>query len=94
MDGKDEIISKKCPIVDTISVEEAIENKWLADYREYEVLIEPEDIDVYKEVNKEFYEHFSFFNYDFNLAMKCATDWKRRAELAKERCKEDQERRL
>lgn len=90
LDGKDEIISKKCPIVDTISVEEAIENKWLADYREYEVLIEPEDIDVYKEVNKEFYEHFSFFNYDFNLAMKCATDWKRRAELAKERCKEDQ----
>lgn len=90
LDGKDEIISKKCPIVDTISVEEAIENKWLADYREYEVLIEPEDIDVYKEVNKEFYEHFSFFNYDFNLAMKCATDWKRRSELAKERCKEDQ----
>lgn len=90
LDGKDEIISKKCPIVDTISVEEAIENKWLADYREYEVLIEPEDIDVYKEVNKEFYEHFSYFNYDFNLAMKCATDWKRRSELAKERCKEDQ----
>lgn len=90
LDGKDEIISKKCPIVDTISVEEAIENKWLADYREYEVLIEPEDIDVYKEVNKEFYEHFSFFNYDFSLAMKCATDWKRRSELAKERCREDQ----
>lgn len=90
LDGKDEIISKKCPIVDTISVEEAIENKWLADYREYEVLIEPEDIDVYKEVNKELYEHFSYFNYDFNLAMKCATDWKRRSELAKERCREDQ----
>lgn len=90
LDGKDEIISKKCPIVDTISVEEAIENKWLADYREYEVLIEPEDINVYREVNKEFYEHFSYFNYDFNLAMKCATDWKRRAELAKEKCKEDQ----
>ena len=90
LDGKDEIISKKCPIVDTISVEEAIGNKWLADYREYEVLIEPEDIDVYKEVNKEFYEHFSYFNYDFNLAMKCATDWKRRSELAKERCREDQ----
>lgn len=90
LDGKDGIISKKCPIVDTISVEEAIENKWLADYREYEVLIEPEDIDVYREVNKEFYEHFSFFNYDFNLAMKCATDWRRRSELAKERCREDQ----
>lgn len=90
LDGKDEIISKKCPIVDTISVEEAIENKWLSDYREYEVLIEPEDIDVYKEANKEFYEHFSYFNYDFNLAMECATDWKRRSELAKERCREDQ----
>lgn len=90
LDGKDEIIRKRCPIVDTISVEEAIENKWLADYREYEVLIEPEDIEVYREINKEFYEHFSFFDYNFSLAMSCVTDWKKRAELAKERCRSNQ----
>lgn len=89
LDGKDEIIKRYCPIVDTISVEEAISNKWLSDYLEYEVLIEPEDIDIYKEVNKEFYEHFSYFNYDFTLAMTCATDWQKRVSLAKEKCKVD-----
>lgn len=86
LDGKDEIIKKYCPVVDVISVEEAISNGWLSDYREYEVIIEPDDIEVYRKANKEFYEHFSFFNYDFNLAMKCVKDWKKRSELAKERC--------
>lgn len=88
LDGKDEIIRKKCPIVDTITIEEAIENGWLADYREYEVLIEPEDIDVYKDINKEFYEHFSFFGHNFTLAMDCVRDWKARAALARERVKD------
>lgn len=88
LDGKDEIISKKCPIVDTITIEEAIANKWLSDYREYEVLIEPEDIDEYKTINKEFCEHFSYFGNEFQLAMNCATDWKARVALAKERVKD------
>ena len=89
LDGKDEIIKKKCPIVDTISVEDAISNNWLSDYKEYEVLIEPEDIEVYRTVNKEFYDHFAYFNYNFTLAMSCATDWQQRAKLAKEKCSED-----
>lgn len=88
LDGKDEIIRKKCPIVDTITIEEAIKNKWLADYREYEVLIEPEDIEVYRKLNQEFYEHFAFFDHNFPLAMNCATDWKARVALAKERVKD------
>lgn len=86
LDGKDEIIQKYCPIVDVITVDEAIENKWLSDYREYEILIEPEDIEVYRTLNKEFYEHFSFFNHDFTLAMACATKWQERVKLAKLRC--------
>jgi superfamily II DNA or RNA helicase len=83
LDGKDEIISKYCPVIDTISIQEAIDNKWLSSYREYEVLIEPEDIDFYQKINKEFYNDFAFFDYDFNQAMKCATDWKARANLAR-----------
>lgn len=88
LDGKDEIIRKKCPIVDTITIEEAIVNGWLADYREYEVLIEPEDIDEYKKINKEFYEHFSYFDHNFTLAMNCVKDWKARTALAKERVRD------
>ena len=88
LDCKYEIIREKCPIVDTITIEEAIANKWLADYREYEVLIEPEDIDVYKAINKEFYEHFAYFDNKFQLAMNCVKDWKARIALAKERVKD------
>ena len=89
LDGKDAIISKYCPIVDVITVEEAINNNWLSSYREYLVLIEPSDIKEYQKVDTEFSNYFSFFNYDFNLAMKCATDWKARAALAKEQCAGD-----
>lgn len=87
LDGKDEIIRKHCPIVDIIPIEEAITNGWLSDYREYEVLIEPNDIEVYKEINREFYQHFSYFNNDFQLAMNCVKDWKLRSSLASEKCK-------
>ena len=52
-----------------ISIEEAISKGWLADYREYLVLIEPDDIQTYHDLNREFNEHFSFFNYNFPLAM-------------------------
>ena len=89
LDGRDKLISKYCPVVDTITVEEAIRNNWLSEFREYLVLIEPKDYSKYEELNKEFNEHFSFFNYDFDLAMGCSTDWKKRANLAKEMCHED-----
>lgn len=74
LDGKQELLNKFCPICDIITVKEAIENKWLSPYKEYKVLLEPNDIEVYKEYNRQFNESFSFFNYDFNLAMKCMTD--------------------
>ena len=77
LDGKHVLIEKVAPIVDRISIEEAIENKWLAPFKEYKVLLEV-DLEEYRKVNKEFIEHFSFFNNDFDLAMSCVTDWKKR----------------
>lgn len=84
LDGRDRLISKYCPIVDVITTEEAISNGWLSDYREYLVLIQPTDIETYRNFNKEFTEHFSFFNFNFPVAMSCATDWKYRVRYAKE----------
>lgn len=84
-DGRDVIISKYCPVIDTITLKEAIQNGWLASYVEYKVLIDVPDIEDYMELNQKFQESFAFFNHDFNLAMRCATDWKARANLAKER---------
>ena len=84
LDGRDRLISKHCPIIDTITTEEAISKGWLSDYREYLVLITPDDIEEYQNLNKEFTEHFSFFNFEFPTAMRLATDWKFRISYAKE----------
>lgn len=69
LDGRDKLISQHCPIIDTVTTEEAINNGWLSSYREYLILIEPDDIETYQNLNKEFTEHFAFFNFDFSTAM-------------------------
>lgn len=63
-----------CPVCDIITVKEAIQNKWLSPYKEYKVLLEVPDISVYNEYNRQFYEAFSIFDFDFELAMKCLTN--------------------
>lgn len=74
LDGKEILLSKYCPVCDVITVKEATENNWLSQYKEYKVLLEVDDIHIYYEYNREFNEAFAFFDYDFNLAMKCVTD--------------------
>lgn len=74
LDGKHKIFEKYCPVVDTISVKEALLNGWLSSYREYKVLIEVDDYHVYQQASMDFQDAFSVFNFDFNLAMKCVTN--------------------
>lgn len=69
LDDKHVYVEKYCPIVDTITLQEALANGWVSDYTEYKVVLDVNDIDNYKKINKEFTEHFEFFNFDFNLAM-------------------------
>lgn len=69
LDGKHTIMQQYCPIVDQISFLEASVNGWVSQYKEYLVLIDVDDIDVYKGYNKEWIEHYEFFRFDFNLAM-------------------------
>jgi len=68
LDGKEEFIKKYSPVVDTVTTEEASINGWISPFKEYLVLLDVDDIQTYKDYNKEFTEHFEFFNYDFNLA--------------------------
>jgi superfamily II DNA or RNA helicase len=83
-----EVMEKYCPVIDTISLEEALKNGWVAHYKEYQVLIKVDDIDVYKRYNKQFQEHFEFFNGDFNLAMSLTGKFGRanRLKLCEQRC--------
>lgn len=69
LDGRHEILAKYAPVCDTITMEEALLNNWVSKYRDYVVLIDVDDIDIYKNYNKEFIEHFEFFQFDFNKAM-------------------------
>lgn len=69
LDGRHELLNKYCPICDVITVKEAILNKWLSPYQEYKVLIDPEDISIYREANRQFNEAFAVFNFNFQVAM-------------------------
>ena len=69
LDGKHELIKRYCPVVDTVTIEVAKANGWVSDFTEYQVIISAEDIDNYREYNKEFVQHFEYFNFNFNLAM-------------------------
>ena len=91
LDGKHEIIAKYCPVIDKVTTEEALLNGWLSNYKEYQVLIDVDDIAEYKEYNREFTEHFEFFNYDFDLAMSCIgkNGFIQRAALRDEMCRND-----
>ena len=79
LDGKHIIMQKYCPIVDLISFAECLANGWVADYKEYVVLIDVDNIQEYKLLNKEWTEHFEFFQFNFGLAMsmvKRGVGWK------------------
>jgi superfamily II DNA or RNA helicase len=88
LDEKHIIMEKYCPVIDKITTEEALVNGWISDFKEYQVLIDVDDIDVYKQYNKEFTEHFEFFNFDFNKAMSCVgpKGFINRAKLRDEMC--------
>ena len=79
LDGKHIIMQKYCPIVDRITFAEALANGWVSDYKEYIVLLDVDNISEYKALNKEWIEHFEFFEFDFSLAMsmvKPGVGWK------------------
>lgn len=82
LDGRHELILSKFPIVDSITIQEALQNNWLSKFRKYLVVLDVE-LNPYIEANREFYEGFEYFNNDFTTAMKCRTDYKFRLNLAK-----------
>jgi len=90
LDGKHILIEKHCPIVDRVSIDEALKNNWVSPYKKYKILLDV-DLTEYEEANKEFYNHFSFFNYDFELAMSCigAKGYLGREKLVKDSGAED-----
>lgn len=83
LDGKELLIKQYAPVCDTITMEEAKSNNWVSQIKEYAVLLDV-DLSEYNSANREFSNYFSIFNWDFNLAMKCCTDYKTRNNYAKQ----------
>ena len=71
LDGKQSIIAKYCPIIDKVTLLECQANGWISQYKEYQVLIDVDDIEEYNRYNKEWIEHYEFFGFDFGKAMSC-----------------------
>ena len=85
LDGRHEILAKYAPVCDTITMEDALFNGWVAKYKDYVVIINVPNIDIYQEYNSEFNKAYEFFNWDFSKAMSMAgkDGYKHRWEYAK-----------
>ncbi len=74
LDGKEVLIKTYAPVCDEVDLKTCIANKWLADYKEYKVLLDV-DLTEYQIHHRNFLHHFSFFDYDFGTAMGCVSDY-------------------
>lgn len=95
LDGKHIICEQYCPVVDNIPISECLANGWVSFYNEYQVIIDVDDIDVYKEYNKKFTADFEFFSFDWDKVNKCTgpNGYKYRYALSKEMCPNNEEER-
>lgn len=82
LDGKHVILEKYAPIIDKVSTLEAIANNWISEFKEYQVLIEVDNIEEYKSLQKEWLQHFEFFQFSFDIAMRMAGPEGWKAKLA------------
>ena len=82
LDGKEIVIKQYAPVCDNIPMKEALANGWVSPVREYVVMLDV-DLTEYNKLNQTFIGFFSQMNYDFELAMKCATDAIYRNKIAK-----------
>lgn len=84
LDGKEkEVLDKYCPPCDEITLQESEENGWTAPYTEYKVILDV-DTTAYDQANQAFMNHFAFFNFQFDSAMKAVCDVSYRQKLAQQ----------
>ena len=84
LDGKEKLVlDHYAPVCDTITIEESLDNGWIAPYTEYKVLIDV-DLTEYNKANSAFIKYFSFFFCDWKLAMGCVTDVFKQQQLARQ----------
>ena len=68
-------------------------NGWVSPYKDYVVILEVPDIQKYKAYNKEFIEHFGFFDFQWNVVMGLVgkDGFRKRKEYTNQICKNPKE---
>ena len=89
VDGMHNYLLQFCPVVDTITMEEAVNHGWISTFKEYKILLDV-DLTEYNEYNQKFNEAFAFFDYNFSLCMSFTgkDGWKSIEKFIKDRCPE------
>ena len=93
LDGRDKILAKYAPVCDEIPIQVAMANGWVSPYKDYVVILEVPDIQKYKAYNKEFIEHFGFFDFQWNVVMGLVgkDGFRKRKEYTNQICKNPSE---
>ena len=80
-----EVLRKNAPIIDVLTIADALNNGWISPFRVYNlgVQLTPYDKQVYQALNDEFNKYFSTFDFNFDLAMNCLRNKWARENLSK-----------
>lgn len=75
-DSRDALLRMHCPVIDTVTIDEALAEGYVSDFTVFNLGIEmsAEDKKLYDKMNKDFHFNFAQFNHDFNAAMSCLSN--------------------
>lgn len=71
-----DLVDQHCPVIDTVTAQQALDNEWVADHVIYNLGIRmpEEDKKKYDKLTKKFHKHFNVFGHDLDTAIGCASD--------------------
>lgn len=85
-DSRTDLIYDKAPIVDTVTMKEALDAGWIAPFEVFNLAIQlsDEEQEKYSALSKSFNKHFASFGHDFSLAMSCVSNQQTLKQYAKQ----------
>lgn len=92
-DGRDYLIRDYAPVIDRVTLTEALKEGYVSDFKTYNVplVMTDEYLEQYRKLNDDFNYYFSKFGHDFNTAMHCLNSPAGRANVARRfKCSNEQ----
>ena len=72
-DDRFRIIQDRCPVFETVTIQECLTNKWVNNFTIYTLPVEltKKEKEVYRKFTSSFNNSMAFFGYNFDMMMKC-----------------------